>query len=104
MRTEALQDDRLTAIVAAWPDLSESARQALADHAVSLAAAAYTDTPEHPTRLSCTAGERSNARQGVQCEFDCGADESGFDCTDDAGSPSASGSAAADGDSGEDQS
>lgn len=94
----------LSLLVDQWPRLSERQRQAILLIADIEAAPVSTEVPESPTRLSCTAGERSNARQGVQCEFDCGAEESVSDSTDTARSPEASGSDAAEGESGEVQS
>lgn len=55
----------------------------------------------HSMRLSCTVDERSIARQGVKCEHDSGADESGVDSTGTVRRPAGRGEAAFDGDGGE---
>jgi hypothetical protein len=96
-------DPTLSQLVQSWAALPSASRELIA---VILAqgleaAVGSTATPESPTRLSCTDDERSNARQGVQCELGSGADESDAGSTDAAGSPEDRGPAATDDDSGE---
>ena len=91
----------LSLLVERWPHLSTKHREAILLIADIEAASAGMDATEPTTRLSCTVDERSNARQGVQCELGSGADESVVDSTGTARRPAGRGEAAADGDSGE---
>lgn len=96
-------DPTLSKLVDSWPTLPIESRELITVILEQcIRAASLSDGVVEPsTRLSCTVDERSNARQGVQCELGSGADESVFDSTGTARQPAGRGEAAPDGDSGE---
>jgi len=96
-------DPTLSKLVDSWPTLPSESRELItAILEQCLRSASRRDGVVEPsTRLSCTVDERSNARQGVQCELGSGADESVVDSTGSARPPAGRGGAVPDGDSGE---
>jgi len=100
-RRAVQSDPTLSKLVHSWTTLPNESRELITIILEQcLRAASVSDGIVEPsTRLSCTVDERSNARQGIQCELGSGADESVAESTGAARSPAGRGGAAPDGDS-----